>query len=382
MFLRVLVLVCVFLLPFQVASANDADTLWSHATEEMAKGADAKAVELLQTLSEQFPESGYADDSLFLAGQLLEEKLGNPVQARILYRKLIEVYPESRASLAASRRVKALAESLGADNSGVTALVRFRSILREFPSRSLAESEALAEELLLDFPDWPGSYQVQLWLASAARSKGDLDAAQSYYDKVQAGQAPSAAQVQAGFGAVEVLIIRGQHSAAESTLDTLRARAGLSQGEIESIRELREKLGTSRTRSRLLMASLITFFAMLIGFVLLLRRHLDSWQQVARALGSPPSEVLYLLPISLLFVAMALTGHEEIGPAVSIICGGGLVVSWLAGRTMASMVPLRPAKAALCAVLATCATISLCYYALYRSQLLDLVATTVQFGPE
>jgi len=372
-----------FLLSFSEFARAESDTLlWSQATDRMGEGNDARAAELLQTLSNEYPRSPFADDALFLAAQLLEEKLSKPAEARVLYLKLTEDYPDSRASLAASRRLAALNEALGMDEEGVAPLVRFQTILKEFPNRSLDTSEAMAIGVLRDFPNWSGAHRIQLWLASSARSRGDLEAAKSYYEKIESGDAPRSAKLQALFGASEIHVIRGQYESANRLLDSLDARTDLSQGEVESAAELREKLHTSQNRSRLLRLSLVVFFAMLVAFLVLLKRHCASWPALGRALRTPPNEFFYLLPICLLFVIMAMTGHEEIGPAVAIICGGGLVVSWFAGVTMSAMSPLTPGKAILSAGFATAATLSLCYFALYRSQLLDLVATTVRFGPE
>ncbi len=378
-----LLITLAFLLSFSGFARAESDThLWSQATDRMGEGDDARAAELLQTLSIEYPKSPFADDALFLAAQLLEEKLSKPAEARVLYLKLTEDYPDSRASLAASRRLAALNEALGNDEEGVAPLVRFQTILKEFPNRSLGTSEAMAIGVLRDFPSWSGAHRIQLWLASSARSRGDLEAAESYYEQIDSGDAPRSAKLQALFGTSEIYVIRGQYESANRLLDSLDTRTDLSQGEVESAAELREKLHTSQNRSRLLQLSLVVFFAMLVSFLVLLKKHCATWATFSQALRKPPNEFFYLLPICLLFVIMAMTGHEEIGPAVAIICGGGLVVSWFAGVTMSAMSPLTPGKAILSASLATAATLSLCYFALYRSQLLDLVATTVRFGPE
>ncbi|MBL4637232.1 MAG: tetratricopeptide repeat protein [Kofleriaceae bacterium] len=382
MLVRALITLVALLLVSDLAHAESDTLLWSQATDHMGEGNDARAAELLQILSVEHPESPFADDALFLAAQLLEEKLSKPAQARVLYQKLTKDYPDSRASLAASRRLAALNEALGTDEEGVAPLVRFQTILKEFPNRSLDTSEAMAMAVLRDFPHWTGAHRIQLWLASSARSRGDLEAAESYYDEIRSGDAPRSAKLQALFGASEIHVIRGQYDSAIRLLDSLDTRTDLSQGEVESATELREKLHTSQNRSRLLQLSLVVFSTMLVSFLVLLKRHCASWSAFGRALRTPPSEFFYLLPICLLFVIMAMTGHEEIGPAVAIICGGGLIVSWIAGVTMSAMSPLTPGKAILSAAFATAATSSLCYFALYRSQLLDLVATTVRFGPE
>ena len=102
------------------------------------------------------------------------------------------------------------------------------------------------------------------------------------------------------------------------------------------------------------------------------------WQQLRR----PPVESIYLFPLGLLLVAMAYTGHEEIGPAVAIMCGGGLAVSWVAANALRTRSTLSRGYALLCTTAATIATLSLCYLALHCSQLLDLLNTTLAAGPE
>ena len=364
------------------ASAQDAAELWTEATSAAGAGEDARAVTLLATLTTRFPDHSLTDDALFLAGNLLEEKLGKPEEARAQYQELLTRFPNSRTALAAQRRLRRLDESLGQEGEGAEVLVQFQAILRGFPNRDVEESIRLAKAIAKEHATWPQIHQVHLWLAATTRRTGDLSAAASHYRHVIEGNAPADAQVQALLGTTEVAILRGQHEQAEQLLDTLEQRPGLSASDQHSVAELLDLLDSSRQRKTLLWASGIAFTAVQLLFIGLLRRQCGSWQHVLGALRKPTTEFYYMVPGAGLLIIMAMTGHQEIGPAVAIICTGGLMTTYVASAWLEQCKPLATSQALLAASASLLATASACYLALQRSQLLDLVATTVRFGPE
>ncbi len=385
MIIRIAVLLAVafFLLAgVRNTQAQNAAELWTEATEAAGTDSDARAVKTLDALTQNFPDDALADDALFLAGNLLEEKLGKPAEARARYQELLARFPDSRTALAAQRRLARLNESLGQTGEGAQALVQFQDILRGFPNRKIAESIRLATALAEQNASWPQVHQIHLWLAATTRRTGDLRQAASHYSRVIESQAPKSAHVQALLGLTEVAILSGHHERAEKLLDTLDEQTELTAADRHSVEELRDLLSSSRQRKVLLWASGIAFLLVQLGFLGLLRRQCGSWMQALRALSKPTTEFYYMVPGAGLLMIMAMTGHQEIWPAVSIICMGGLVTTYLASAWLKQCKPLATSQALLAASASLLATVGACYLALQRSQLLDLVATTVRFGPE
>lgn len=382
--LRVVVVACL-LLAARPATADEVDEQWIAATDKIATGADREAVDLLRQLSQNYPDAALADDALFLAASTLEEKLAEPVLAKELYEQLIERYPSSRSALAAKRRLAALELGLGEDGQGALPLARFHELLAGYPERSPQASQDMAKSILDEFPDWPENHRVRLWLAETARRQGQLKAALAYYGEVERSNAPSKATMSALTGAAEVHILRADFKAAKHSLDTLSARPSLSRAKQQSLADLYKKLKAAQQRSRLVTGATLLLGAMLAALIALLRIASGSTRQLLRELCSPPIEVFYAAPFAILLTAMALTGHVEIGPAVAIITGGGIVVTWLSALGLRA----RQARAGLnipwvvaSASAALIAGLALCYLALYRSRLIDLILTTVRFGPE
>ncbi len=370
------------ILGMSTAYAQSDSQRWEEATKRMGAGNDAEAAQLLLSLKNDFPDSTLADDALFLAAQLLESKLGDPTGAKAAYQTLVNEYPNSRSALAAQRHLKALQKSLGPNDEGAAPQADFQNILSEFPNRSPSQSIDRAQALLRKYPSWTGRAKVLYWLAELARRQNRFEDALGYYHQVQSEGASRDLLVQSLFSIVEIQIRQEEHAGAESTLQEVASRSDLSSGELQVVDELRSKLAKSIRQTRTLLLSMVTYAAMLMVLLGLHWRHSQSSSEFFGSLRRPPIEFYYLLPFAALFVIMAMTGHEEVGPAILIISAGSLLVTWVAGTTMASMQPFRLKNAIVCASLATAATASLCYYALYRSHLLELVATTITFGPE
>ncbi len=374
---------CLIVLLFQPswAGATSPDKLWAEATEVSAQDQE-RALTLLNTLVQNYPDHALTDDALFLAGNLLEEKLARPQEARLQYQKLLASFPDSRSALAAKRRLASLDEALGTDGMGAAALIEFESILEKFSQRGAPESLRLAEALAKTNAQWQQIHRVHLWIAATQQGEGNMTAAIARYQYVADGQAPSQAKVQALLGITEACILSSDFGCASGALTRLGQRSDLGDSDHQSVIELTTLLAKSKQRRVLLSGSYVAFAFVQLLFLALLRRESQTWKQTLQRLRRPTTEFFYVLPIACLLILMAMAGHEEIGPAVAIICIGGLVTTWLAGTVMQHSKPLTTSRASLCAIASLLATVSICYLALQRSQLLDLVATTVRFGPE
>ena len=365
-----------------MAMAQSAEVLWTMATDEMASSQDSEALTLLKKLVLEHPRDPLVDDALFLAATLAEEKLGQPAEARALYQTLLKDFPNSRSALAAQRRIASLDELMGPNAEGAAALAAFQDLRLRYPSRGESESLALAHRLLDEHSQWSGAYRIRLWMAESSRRLGDLESAAPLFQHVRTSDAPAPAVVQATLGAADVEILRGNFSRATELLDELAARPNLSPSSVQALEELRSRRALAASRARWVWASYLLLSAMLLLLLLLARRAAGSWRLFWSTLRVPPMEVVYMLPVALLFTAMAYTGHREVGPAVAIISGGGVLVTWLAANALRASKKINRGLAFFCATAATTATLSLCYLALHRAQLLDLLNTTLAFGPE
>lgn len=376
-----LVFLCL-LAPVSLARAESAETLWTEATEKMAQGQNQEARALLQTLIRDYPAAALTDDALFLAATLSQEKLSDPQQAKALYQALVRDFPDSRSALAAQRRLDTLEELMGPGEEGAAALAAYQDLLSRYPERGDTQSLAHAHKLLEQHSQWTGAYRIRLWIAESSRRLGDLEAAAPLFEQVRESDAPAPIRVQASLGAADVEILRGHFARATSLLNDLAAQSELSASEVQALEELRARTKLGAARQRLVSGSYLLLAAMLLLLLFIARRSAASWDAFWKELRRPPIEVVYMLPVALLFTGMAYTGHQEVGPAVAIISGGGVLVAWFAANAMRAARPLSRHRALLCGSAATVATVSLCYLALHRSQLLDLLNTTLAFGPE
>ena len=99
----------------------------------------------------------------------------------------------------------------------------------------------------------------------------------------------------------------------------------------------------------------------------------------------PPVEVVFLAPVAAVLIAVAVTAHRAIGPAVAMISIGGLVFAWLSGAALDLLrARARPVRARAILHIAAClvGVVALGYIALMRDGLLEMLIETVRFGPD
>lgn len=98
-----------------------------------------------------------------------------------------------------------------------------------------------------------------------------------------------------------------------------------------------------------------------------------------------PLELLYYLPVALLFVAAALTENRAIGLATSAIAVGGAIVVWLTSLGLSARLasgPLSPLQRAGRIAAVTLAVVALMFLAVQATGLTDVVLETLRTGPE
>lgn len=363
------------------AAAGDA-AAFERATAHLAAGDPGRAAAALVELAERAPESPQADDALFLAAELHEDELGDPGRALALYRQLLARYPDSRVALAASRRAEALAGAIEPGGEGDQALARWRALLAGFADRGADAAIRDAEALLRDYPDWAGRPRVHLWLGQVHQREGRLGAAARELAAARAGDDADVA-FEATLAAVEVALLARDFAAADRILEEASAS---DPPRLRALEDARARVDLARARLRAARASLVGLAGIALLLAASLWRSAGGARPALRALRRPPVEAIYMAPLALLIFLLALTDHESAAPTVGLICGGGLALTWLSGAGLraARDAPVRPRRwlALAHAVLTASGIAALVYLALYRNDLLDLVTSTLRFGPD
>jgi TolA-binding protein len=360
------------------SAAPDGSAAFERASGKLAAGDVAGAAADMVALADRLPDDPLADDALFSAGQLYEERLGDPARAAELYRRLIDRYPDSRVSLAAERRLATLREALGPNAGGARALGEMNQILHGHPDRAPAESIAMMERLVADNPDWPGLPAALLWLGNAYDRAGRRADAEATFAGIADRWPADDRSFEALRRAAEVAAKSGRYDVAAGYVD--RMDPGGDPGRARSVRDTRRMVDRERLRSRLYRASFAVLALVVVLLVGAVRLTAGSWRATARSLARPPAQVAYMVPVALLLGASALTGHEEVAPAVFLILAGGVAIAWLHGAAV------RPARRRWLVVApslaAVAGVVAICYIAVHRTRLIDLIVSTVRFGPD
>jgi TolA-binding protein len=357
-------------------AASDTDRFRA-ATALVAQERYSEAADALVALADDAPAGVHADDALFTAGQLYEERLGDPVRALELYERITSTHPHSRTALAASRRARALRAELGSEPGAAQAVAAFADIRHRYAERDPAESIERMETLLREHRGWPGEPRAVLWLASVHERERRLEAAASRYREVVERWPTSPSAFDAHRGAARIAIERERFADAVQHIDALTAGDGIARQRAAS--EMNASLALARTRARAYSTSFGALGAVAIFLLVSLRLGAGSWRASTRALLRPPTEAIYFAPVGAVLIAAALTGHEDIAPATALIVLGGFAVTWLSGAAL-TVAPTRW-RAVSHAAAAALAIAAIIYIALHRTRLIDLILQTVRFGP-
>ena len=362
------------------SAVADAQTQFDRASDLLAKGKHTAAADALVRLAATVPKSHLAADALFVAGGLFEEKLKQPVRAARTYKRLLDLYPDSRSAVAASRRYKELQLNLGTGTQGATAVAAWNDVLTEFPRRPVAESVGIVEALVIDHPTWPGRARALVWLATLHHRRGEWKQAARRYDEAAAAAKDPELQFEALLGAGTVAIRTGRFRDADARFSRLPYDG--APGRKRARDDAFKRLERAKLRAGLYVASFVVLGVLLLGLLFSLRRSAGSWPAAGKALWRPPVEVIYMAPVAAIFVGASFTAHYAIAPAVVIVCCGGLCVTWLSGAGLRAA-GNRVARLALVhAVVSFGAVLALSYIALHRNRLIDMLIETVRFGPD
>jgi hypothetical protein len=363
--------------------ADPVSDRFTAAVNRIGEGREAEAAAELAALARDEPDHELAPEALFSAAELYEDRLADPARALALYRELGERYPDSRRSLAASRRAAALSAQTAGGADAVEAQRRFLVIRQGFAGRPEAESFAMADALVREHPGWAGAPAVALWVAAIEARQGRYAIAlRRYLDAAERYPVPEV-RFDALRGAGDMALRLGRYDEAARHYRALDP--GDDPGRRAAIDEALGQVVSARGRSRwfALSASAVGagFLALVISLVVAAR----SPRVALRSLWPPPTEVLYLVPVALILGALSWADFQGLGPAVTAISTAGTASAWISGaalglrRRRGSRMGVAVAVHALAAALAV---IGMVYAAMYENELIDPILDTIRFGPE
>ena len=356
----------------------DAERLFEASADDIANGNFEGAVKRLLSVATNFPKSRTAPEALFLAGELFEEQLDRPSEAADAYRRVTVDYPDSRVAVASSRRLASLATLIGNDPQDNERLGQFLAIRRTSLEIGDKRALVLAEELLASAPDWAGADQVRVWMAGVAMRLGDRVRAETLYRSVL-GSSDEQLVFEVTLAAAELALERNDFAEARKLTTSIEVDGNAGRGEAR--REMLLAVDAAQFRLKVARAALVILILVPLLFLVLLGWTTRSFRGVAKTLWPPPIETIFLFPILVVFAIASTTGHHGIAEAVFFVGTIGWATSWLSGVTLRSA-PATWRRRLGCALGSALAVGSAFYLALHRNDLIDLIITTVRFGPD
>ncbi len=321
-------------------------------------------------------------DALFSAARACEDRLRDPVRALVLYERILARVPDARVALAAGRRVRHLREQVGDSGAATEEARQLSRLMADAERLPLGDALTLADALAAK--PWPGAPEVLLWSAELVRRRGDLADAMARYRAVLERYPGSPSATLAIRGLAGVAVERGDWELAERMA---RLLPSADPADVVTRDELLDKSRRGRVAGGWTLAARLILIASVLGFLLSMLS-LVGWRRPLsglRALWPPPVEVAYMAPGAILMSAASFTGNISISPAVITICGGGLVLAWLAGAPLSEARRRgRESRLRSLAHLLACvlSALSLAYLAVISTGLLDMLINTIQLGPE
>ena len=364
-----LVLVLLVATPSPAPATSGDQRQFDAAIKREAAGDWSGAAAALERLGHDHPDSNFADDALFEAAVLSEERLSDPAAAARLYGEVATRYPQSRLARRARTRETFLQSSL---RTGAQPLAEYQRILAEGARDPQAAILAM-EQLLAAHPDFALTDRALFWLGSRLVEAGrERDGVARYLELER--RFPSSEWARRSMKArADLLLSHDQTREARGLYLTLsRSSDPIARaGGVEGLRAV----GTSRLRRALLVASLI-YLALFFAFHLIVGR---------RRLWPLPTELLYYLPVAGLFAAAGVTENALIGWATTGLAAGGALVTWsVAASTGARLErgPIGGLERLLRASALALAVLAVAFVAVQWSGLTDLVLETMRNGPE
>jgi outer membrane protein assembly factor BamD (BamD/ComL family) len=354
------------------ATPSPTQQRFAAATALEAKGQFADAAAALERLGHEQPNDSFAPDALFEAAVVAEERLSDPTRARRLYDEVATKYPSSRLSRRARTRADFLARSL---TTGEEPLREYDDIIGGAANRPRADSRARMEALLKKWPAFALADRALFWLGQRLAEERRWNEAMARFSELEEHFPSSEWALRAKKSRADILLSRGHPFLARAIYREL-----IAHGDAVARSAGHEGLSDS-------VAWIARAIAVVVCVLYLL---VFAWLQVRAVvprarLRRVPLELLYYLPVAVLFVAAALTENRAFGLATSVIAVGGAGVVWLTSLGYAARLERGPMTAGARAgriAAVTLAIFALVFLAVQVTGLTDIVIETFRSGPE
>ena len=337
------------------------------AIQRETLGQWAGAADDLEKLARDKPSSSFADDALFEAAVLCEERLSNPSRAQRLYQEVATRYPQSRLARRARARADFLALSL---RSGEAPLMEYQRILSE-GARDPRGAATAMERLLAEHPDFSLTDRALFWLASRDVEIGrELEAARRFVELEK--RFPSSEWARRSYKSrADLLLKEGRTDDARALYQTLSqsSDAIAHSGGMEGLAAVH----TAVVRRALVISSLL-YLTLFVACHLLIG---GGWRRMRRI----PTELVFYLPVAALFALAGASENPAIGRATGGIAVGGALITWVTAAGTAEKDARWAARVARALALAA-AVLALAFVAVQWAGLSDLVIETMRAGPE
>ncbi|HEX7700880.1 MAG TPA: hypothetical protein VF403_09165 [Kofleriaceae bacterium] len=340
-------------------------------------------------------------DETYAAGRACEDKLSDPARALVLYDRVLHEWPDASVARAAESRAAHLRTQIGTGHTREA--TDFAKLIAE--ADRMTVGDVIQRGDTLAHAAWPGAPEATLWLAEWLRHAAIASPALPGGAAAPNGGAESIAQrtLFADADARYAFAIATWPSAPEAKLaatgragTAIDAKAWARAGELvaalptttpEDIAvrdDLVRALARGRFRAHLYIAAWLALAASLVVLIgSLLEAILRGGRRWPRML--PPVEIWFLGPVALVLAGASFTANQAIAPAVLRIAITGIGLAWISGATL-DLLRSRGRATRLRSlghiVLCALGVIAVAYIALAGSSLLDMLAETVQFGPE
>lgn len=351
---------------------------YDHAVELLAHGNHEQAAAAFVAAADAVSEGERAADSLFAAARLYENRLDKPQIAAQLYARIVREHPNSRVSLAAQRRLGTLTPLLDG-KGGAGALARWNTALQGFADRSPEETRSMALQILQEYPDWPGRFDVLIWLAEQAQNQGEYEEALRLLGRARQSSRGPRDDLAVTRREVEVLSLQGRFERAITLVEDLEQLD--DPGSRRIAEDARSNILRTRRRKRFFDVAILIIIIASLGLLISLHLAAGSTRGMLRELSKPPAEAWFALPPSLLLIAMALASYREVGPAVALIVTAGLSLTVLSGVAL-RVAPPSLWRTASHVGLTVAGVLASIYVALHMRGLLDQILETVRLGPD
>jgi hypothetical protein len=263
----------------------------------------------------------------------------------------------------------------------VPALAEYQRILNGFAGRKPGESARMMERLLEAHPDFALAPEAMLWLANLDAREGRLDEAERRYLEVERRFPSSEPWANARKGRGDLALRRGHPLAARALYRSI-LDAGTGAASADAAR-MGLKRATTALRRMFIFWICLAWLTAFLGALLVTARPLRIPRPV-------PVEILFYLPIAVLFVICGATENRSIAIATAVMAAGGavlLAVSSLATVRRMARGPIGVRERLLRVAALALSAVALAYVALYlgsdyNTDMFDLVMETIHTGPE